>query len=669
MAKQLEVRTTEQTTTSNDKYFYLASASTAGWWWAFGILAGRRHLVDTYFVTPDVPPLWGFLGLPLPLLLAMVVAASGLLYSLKVVFEHRPQAVRAPTVWLASSFLIPLIDFARIFYLPQGAERTCHFAELLWFIALTGATVSTLAAHSDLFQFKFKRIPTAFWFSLSSLASLGAAMAWYQQGLAAYDDFMIGFHDFGHFARRVVNTWEGRGFLIETPSLPPFWDHFNPGLVLLTPLWGIWNSAKVFILIQAISLASPALFIFGIARRHGYHSRSACAWSLAFLLFPNVSQMNLNFTYGWHPVSLTLPFLFGTLWALSSGHRLTALGLAIIACSFHESAIVIVGCFACAMALQPFLVAGKVGQRVMKWSASCSDLVCRTLPPRTWFIVWITAMATFFLVYKFSGLETFQKTRVADNLQIASAFKLQTLYFIGAMLLPIGLTTIARGWPLLIALALPMGVLFAWSYPHATSIAFQYSTTLLPVLFVAAIAGIGKHPEVTAGVLTRETTHVLSIRALAGGLVASVFIGAMPWSQPTLTNVRMSMTYPIVGDTATVEERKAGSNGNVLLGQVIERVGSRDASVLATSRVAAHLLHVRRLEPVNEAINRWEQLATEAGAGRSPVEVFDWIVFDTLESFQQTKEEMQRIHREALERGYETVLNEQNILVLRRPTP
>ena len=87
---------------------------------------------------------------------------------------------------------------------------------------------------------------------------------------------MLGYHDFGHFAYRVASTWEGRGFLLETPSLPAFWDHFNPGLALLAPLWGLWPDAQA--LLAAAGCLPGGARPVGIPRRAGLgHAAGRCS--------------------------------------------------------------------------------------------------------------------------------------------------------------------------------------------------------------------------------------------------------------------------------------------------------------------------------------------------------------------------------------------------------
>jgi uncharacterized membrane protein len=208
---------------------------------------------------------------------------------------------------------------------------------------------------------------------------------------------LLGYHDFGHFARRIVNTWEGRGWLMESPGVPAFWDHFNPGLVLLAPGWGLWPDARLFILLQAVCLASPALFVFGIARRSGCDGLTAAAWSGAYLAFPSVGLLNLSYSYGWHPVSVAIPLMFLAVWALLAGRRWLALAAILLACSFQESVIVVAGCLAACLALQGWL-AGQ--QSAAGWRGGLERFAGDTqlagqLPVRGWLGIWLALVMAF----------------------------------------------------------------------------------------------------------------------------------------------------------------------------------------------------------------------------------------------------------------------------------
>jgi uncharacterized membrane protein len=489
---------------------------------------------------------------------------------------------------------------------------------------------------------------------------------WYYQAAAAYNDYLLGFNDFGHFGWRVASTWQGRGFLQETLSLPAFWDHFNPGLALLAPLWGLWPDARLFLLIQAVCLALPAPVVYGIARRVGAGPGAATAWAAAYLTFPAVGQLNLNYSYGWHPVSLALPALFGMLLALLHGRRIAALGMALLASSFQEDVLVILGCLAAAMACWAWLdrrrklrgSPGKPGPLVL----------ADQLPIGVWLAAAAVLAGAFVVVFRLAGFAEFQTSRFAQlgdstwevllsPLLRPEAFwgtllRARSAWFLLSLLAPLGLMPLGRGRWFLLACVPPLAVLLAWGHPPATSIAFQYTTTLIPVLFLAAMAG--------------AASRGAAARVLAASALSSLWIGAMPWSSPTLTDM-IGQTYLAAGDSRVLEDRRAGSPGHAMLNQIVARVGTSESSVLATGRVAAHLLGVRRLDTVGQARGRWGAFQAEAGPGRSPIELFDWVVLDTMERFQQSGEELEFVAEEARRAGYRVVQSGRGIVVMARP--
>ncbi len=88
--------------------------------------------------------------------------------------------------------------------------------------------------------------------------------------------------------------------------------------------------------------------------------------------------------------------------------------------------------------------------------------------------------------------------------------------------------------------------------------------------------------------------------------------------------------------------------------------------MLATGRVAAHLLAVRRLDTVGQACSRWKAFADEVGPGRSPIELFDWIVLDTKEHFYQSAKETHFVAAAAEAAHYRLVHSADGIVVYSR---
>jgi uncharacterized membrane protein len=664
------------------KGYFAAAVIAVGWIWAITLLATRDHSVRTYTVLSPAPLLWGSIGLPAPCLLFAIAIGVAIAIACGHLVRAEKRFWTPPVCWLMVCWSIPGLDLLRL----AGMSVPMTFLEPLLVAAATGAAVGKLADAFRATPQEHPRDPLLGWSAIVWLMAILCCGWWYYEGQRAYDNYFLGYNDFGHFGWRIANTWEGRGFLLETPSLPAFWDHFNPGLALLAPLWGIWPDPRLFILIQAICLAAPSLAVYGIARRLGARSAAAAAWAAAYLAFPTVGQLNLNASYGWHPVSLSLPLIFLAIWALLCNRRILACSAAILACSFQEDIAAILSFLALAMALHAWL------NRRRPWALSSESLrlPADSLPVWAWLVVATVLGLAFVAMFQFTQFSRFQLGRFDDLGNSTSTILLSPIlrpavfwglvlrprcgYFLLCLTVPLGLRSVLRGWPMLLAAVLPLGVLLAWSHPPGTSIAFQYSTTLIPVLFLAAMTGavmLGQGSPASTDVGQRENQSRALWRAgmtaLAASATASLMIGALPWSSDTLTEVLLQ-TYAVNGDPQTIEDRLVGSPGNAVINQAVARARRQESTVLATGRIAAHLLAVRRLDTVGQACKRWKAFEEEVGSGRSAIELFDWVILDTNERFYQSSEELQFIIDGARRARYRLVQSDHGILVWARPT-
>jgi uncharacterized membrane protein len=685
------------------KVYVAAVASGIGWTWAVTLLAARQHLTGNYDVLSAGPPLWGNIGLSTPFL--AVALAIGLIAAISSGHAVRSAGrFWAPTVrWLMCSWLIPGLDLLRL----SGVAIPATFLEPLWLAAITGAAAGTAAdvfvasaarkeTDGSSLARKLEHFP---WIVLVWLLAILCCGWWYYEGQQAYSNYLLGYNDFGHFGWRVANTWEGRGFLLETPSLPAFWDHFNPGLALLAPLWAIWPDPRLFLLIQAICLAAPAPLVHGIARRLGASPAAAAVWGAAYLTFPAVGQLNLNYSYGWHPVSVALPLLFLAIWAVLCRWRTVAFAAAILAGSFQEDIMAVLCCLALSLAFQAWM-----GRRRTSLSSSDScRLPADVLPAWAWLGAAAIFATAFVVVFQVAAFSKFQSSRFPDLGSSTREILLSPIlrptvfwhailrprcgYFLLCLMVPLGLRSLLRGWPMLLATALPFGVLLAWIHPPATSIAFQYTTALIPVLFLAAMVGCvaaddkercnrrgpGTSPDETGAGRTMFSQKPAAsssplwhaaVTALVAGATASVAFGSLPWSSQTLTDA-IAKTYR---DSNIAENRAVGSPGNAMLNDIVAKVRRPGSAVLATGRIAAHLLAVGRLDTVGQMCSRWKAFEKETGRGRSPIELFDWVVLDAKERFYQSPEELRFVINAAKRAGYRLVESGHGILVYSRPS-
>jgi uncharacterized membrane protein len=616
-------------------------------------------------------------ALPVPLLILILVL--GALLTLLCLRYAQTSCDRFPPAigWLLASLFVPALDLLRLLAFPIPPT----FAEPLVLTGITAFAVGEMASALPMPSRMQRIIAAVPWAWVVWIVALALGIWWYRQSVDAYDRFLLGFNDFGHFGQRVANTWAGRGFLMETAGLPPFWDHFNPGLALLAPLWGLWPSPKLFMSIQAVCLLLPAPILYGIARQLGAAKAEASMWAIAYLIYPALTQLNLSYSYGWHPVSLALPLLFFAVLCLLKGRRIGALAAALLACSFQEDVVVILGCLAAAMALECGW-ARRQNQR--KGSApSEASVLAGQLPLWTWATINVVSIVAFVLIYEYSGLRQYQVSRFQQlgdsGLEIIASpvlrpgvfwgtvLRPESFYFLAALLVPLGWRSLYRGRWILLTCVLPVVVLLAWGHRPATCIAFQYTTTLIPVLFLAAMVGARQRGDCASSGTVAGPMWRATVTAFLGCATASLWFGSSPWCRNTLTDV-LGQTYAETG-MSRLEDRLPASAGIDALHEIVALVDKHNATVLATGRIAAHFVGVERLDTVGQAPQRWTAFEREAGPGRSGIELFDWILIDTYERFQQSDENIAFVLNEALRADYRTVETRRGIVVLRRADP
>ncbi len=244
---------------------------------------------------------------------------------------------------LAVVGLIPLLLNLMRSFAPNVVFGPSIF-EPLWVAGFAGACTYTIWPKYDAERAARMRMTLRFhtWLFLpvASVRSDGGGINRTSTTLSTCSASMI----LGIYPATGLDHCRGRPFE-RVAGAAGYWDHFNPGLILLLPFWRICPSVELIFAIQAFCLAISGVLIGRIVLALGAGRTMASIWVLVWLLHPSVSQMNLAYTYGWHPISLAIPFLL--LAALKSirGQHSASLWSAIIACSFEETVIVIVGLF------------------------------------------------------------------------------------------------------------------------------------------------------------------------------------------------------------------------------------------------------------------------------------------------------------------------------------
>ena len=110
-------------------------------------------------------------------------------------------------------------------------------------------------------------------------------------------------------------------------GLPLFGEHASYILLLVAPLYRLWEDPRLLLALQAVALACPAWPIYRLSLRYLNRPGAACAVAVAYLAFPGLQQAAI---WQFHPEVLAVAFLaFAALAAETGRERWTAVLVAL----------------------------------------------------------------------------------------------------------------------------------------------------------------------------------------------------------------------------------------------------------------------------------------------------------------------------------------------------
>jgi uncharacterized membrane protein len=352
-------------------------------------------------------------------------------------------------------------------------------------------------------------------------ALLWAAITAYAAGFASlsvlrHRAFNTGRYDLGNMVQTVWNTAHGH-FLQMTSGdgrqISRLAAHFDPILAAFAPLWWIWPSPELLLVVQAIVIALGALPVFWLARKHLGSEPAGLGFALVYLLYPATQWLTLN---EFHPVALACPFLLFAFWYLDED-RLLPFGIfAVLAMTTKEEIGFVVAGFGLWYALRR---RWRPGAAIAGAGVLVSALAIAVVIPH----YNAGAESAFYGRYDAIGGSAggIAKTAVTKPWRILEeAFRANDLHYLMHLLLPLALLFVFA--PLVLVAALPeltLNVLSATS--TQTSIHFHYTAGAIPGLVVASVLG-------AAALARRYPAVPVATAAVVVALLANWKIGAVP---------------------------------------------------------------------------------------------------------------------------------------------
>ncbi len=128
-----------------------------------------------------------------------------------------------------------------------------------------------------------------------------------------YNNYYTGRFDLGNMVQTVWNTLHGNFFIMTNPDsvgqVSRLAFHADFILVLLAPLYALWQDPRTLLFIQAVVIAIGAYFVFLIAKDVLKNKNIAVVMAFAYLINPSVQRANI---YDFHAVVLATTFLLAT---------------------------------------------------------------------------------------------------------------------------------------------------------------------------------------------------------------------------------------------------------------------------------------------------------------------------------------------------------------------
>lgn len=410
------------------------------------------------------------------------------------------------------------------------------------------------------------------------------AVVFARLSLLRLDAFWQARFDVGNMVQAVWSTTQGR-FLESTSTsgeqISRLAAHVDPLLALLAPLWWVWPSPDMLLVVQAAAVATGAFPAYWLGRRWLGDERLAAAGALVYLLQPALGWATVT---EFHPVTFAAPLVLFAIWAAVERHDAALAvfaGLALISKEQVGLSLAVLGLW---MAVS--LGRRRAGAVLAAVSLAWVALAVKVITPH-----FNDGSASVFVEGRYGELgdspgEVLTTLVTRPDRAVETLLEADRLTYVLALLLPVGALAVFA--PLLAAGALPDLLLNTLSSrPEQHQIEYHYVAVIVPFLVAAAIRGL-------AALRARERPVWLR-RALARPVpVAVAFAGVALLGAWRLGPLPVWQHVPGGSDWRT-NEYVVDDHARVLARAVAVIPGDPEVVVSSTNHAGAHLSARRRI--------------------------------------------------------------------------
>lgn len=335
-----------------------------------------------------------------------------------------------------------------------------------------------------------------------------------------HDAYATSAFDLGIFDQGLWLLSRGREPFVTMRGLHLFGDHSSYVMVLLTPLYWLFDDVRALMVLTVVGLAAGAPLLYAIGRRLGVAPPLAGAVSVAYLLYPALEFMTW---WSFHPELLAVPLLLAAFLFALQGRSWWFVATCVVVLAVKEDAALVVTPLGLWLAATSTGVSRRVALGVAALGVGAFALNVGVLLPHfspTGELVYTNRYGRFgdSLAEALVGM-------VTDPVEVATVVGSgRSLAYLAKMLLPLALG-FCRPSFLLVGAPVTMANLVSSQLGQA-DIRFHYSAYLTAVASIAAMLGAER-----LAAAWRDRPAALPLAVGAPATVLALALGAnLAWS-------------------------------------------------------------------------------------------------------------------------------------------
>jgi uncharacterized membrane protein/uncharacterized membrane protein YbhN (UPF0104 family) len=385
-----------------------------------------------------------------------------------------------------------------------------------------------------------------------------------------FENFYTGKFDLGNMAQTVWNTTQGRFFLFSDPhgteTVSRLSTHADFLLILLAPFYALWPDPRTLLFIQSVVVALGAFFVYLIAKEVLKHKNLALTLAFVYLINPSIQRVNL---YEFHAAALATTFLLGAYYFFLKKRFGFFLTFAILAGICKEQIWLIISLFGILL-IYPYkkYLAGSL--LFVTSLALCFFLISYAIPNALGSKHFALA---YYSDFGDSPTAIIKSILFSPDKTLGILFQHDRIDYLKQLFYPIGYFSLLA--PMFLIFATPdLTINLLSNNGQLHQIYYQYTATISPFLFIAAIYGIWFLRITIERYWKSPAINKLLILYLLGTACYTAYLyGPLPGARDPNTDMI----------TKSVENK-------TFIEQELVKI-PKDASVAASNNIANHLIN------------------------------------------------------------------------------